>query len=344
MKKFILFSMALIMSFVSVNAQTALQTSKVLDNVGVGVTAGVSTPLDFNSVFPLNTNIGVKVTKDFTPVIGMQVEGIAVLNDNHFSDIKTSVKATNVGVNGVMNLSNLIGGFNGTPRMFEVSAVAGLGWLHAWTTSSNYLTAKTGVDVAWNIGKTKAHSIVVTPAVFWNLSKNGPVQFDKRNAQLAINVSYIYHLKTSNGTHSFKKWDVGSLNGEIDALNARVNDLQKQLTDAESKQQAQAATVTNNVVKIVKVGTWTVGFAKGSAELTEDAKAILNTIDKGTTVDIVGTASPEGSEAFNQSLSETRAKTVADFLKDNGVSVNSNVGKGSTGSASNRLVIVTTVQ
>ena len=339
MKKFILFSMALIMSFVSVNAQTALQTSKVLDNVGVGVTAGVSTPLDFNSVFPLNTNIGVKVTKDFTPVIGMQVEGIAVLNDNHFSDIKTSVKATNVGVNGVMNLSNLIGGFNGTPRMFEVSAVAGLGWLHAWTTSSNYLTAKTGVDVAWNIGKTKAHSIVVTPAVFWNLSKNGPVQFDKRNAQLAINVSYIYHFKTSNGTHHFtyaRLYDqneidglndkINNLRGELDgkdndlkAANNRINDLNNEVERLKNRKPNEVRvveTVTQQTRSMESVVTFRQGKSTvDNAQLpnVERVATYLNN-HKDATVIIRGFASPEGSQEVNERIAKARAEAVKDIL------------------------------
>ena len=107
MKK-ILSILALFCAVVSVNAQIATENSKVLDNVSVGVTVGATTPLDFNSVLPLNTNLGLKISKEFTPVVGMQIEGLAILNDNHFSDVKTLVKATNVGVNRTVNLSNLL--------------------------------------------------------------------------------------------------------------------------------------------------------------------------------------------------------------------------------------------
>ena len=156
MKK-ILLMLALFSAVVSANAQIATENSNAFDNIGLGVTVGVSTPLDFNSMFPLNTNIGLKVTKDITPVIGFQVEGLAFLNDNHFSDIKTAVKATNLGVNGTLNLSNALWGYKGTPRVFEVSTVTGLGWLHSWDTSENSLTAKTGLDLTFNLGKNKAH-------------------------------------------------------------------------------------------------------------------------------------------------------------------------------------------
>ena len=124
MKKIILM-LALLISAVMSNAQTAIQTSNALDNISIGITDGVSTPLDFNSMFPLNTNVGLKVQKDFTTAFGVQLEGLAILNDNHFSDLKTSVKATNIGINGVFNLSNIFGGYKGVPRTFEISTVVG---------------------------------------------------------------------------------------------------------------------------------------------------------------------------------------------------------------------------
>lgn len=195
----------LISAVVGVNAQTAYQSAKVFDNVSIGVTGGISSPLNFNSVTPFNTNFGIRLQKDFTPVVGVQAEGLAFVNGNHFAnDVNTWVKATNVGVNGVLNLSNLIGGYKGSPRVFEVSTVTGIGWLYKWDTSSNYLSSKTGVDLAFNLGNEKQHSIVLTPAVYWNLSSVNGVEFNRNHAQLAVNVAYVYHFKTSNGTHHSK--------------------------------------------------------------------------------------------------------------------------------------------
>ena len=203
----------LISAVVGVNAQTAYQSAKVFDNVSIGVTGGISSPLNFNSVTPFNTNFGLRLQKDLTPIVGVQVEGLAFVNGNHFAnDVNTWVKATNVGVNGVLNLSNLIGGYKGSPRVFEVSTVTGIGWLYKWDTSSNYLSSKTGVDLAFNLGNEKQHSIVLTPAVYWNLSSGNGVEFNRNHAQLAVNVAYVYHFKTSNGTHHFKTYDIGLLN------------------------------------------------------------------------------------------------------------------------------------
>ena len=337
MKK-ILLMLALFSAVVTANAQIATENSNAFDNVGVGVTAGVSTPLDFNSVFPLNTNVGLKITKDITPVIGFQIEGLAVFNDNHFSDLKTAVKATNVGLNGALNLSNFFWGYKGTPRVFEVSTVAGLGWLHTWNTSENSLTAKTGLDLAFNLGKNKAHSLVLTPAVYWNLHKIDAIQFNKKGAQLALNLSYIYHFKTSNGTHHFKTYDVGAMNNEINYLHGKLDECEKR----------EPKLVERIVEKKVAVPTnteWFVQFAQKSAELTAEAKATLDKIGEDLVVDVIGTSSPEGDAEFNQRLSEKRAAVVADYLTKRGVKVNSWAGKGvQIGLATNRLAIVTVAQ
>ena len=339
MKK-ILLMLALFSAVATTNAQIATENSNAFDNVGAGITAGVSTPLDFNSVFPLNTNVGLKITKDITPVIGFQIEGLAVLNDNHFSDLKTAVKATNVGLNGALNLSNFFWGYKGTPRVFEVSTVAGLGWLHAWNTSENSLTAKTGLDFAFNLGKKKAHSLVLTPAVYWNLHKIDAIQFNKKGAQLALNLSYIYHFKTSNGTHHFKTYDVGAMISEIDRLNGALSECEKR-----EPKVVEVAQIVEKKVVVPTNTEWFVQFAQKSAELTAEAKATLDKIGEDLVVDVIGTSSPEGDAEFNQRLSEKRAAVVADYLTKRGVKVNSWVGKGvQIGLATNRLAIVTVAQ
>ena len=336
MKKIILM-LALFSAVVSANAQIATENSNAFDNVGAGITAGVSTPLDFNSVFPLNTNVGLKITKDITPVIGFQIEAIAFLNDNHFADLKTAVKATNVGLNGALNLSNALWGYKGTPRAFEVSAIGGLGWMRQWEIWHNNLTAKTGLDLAFNLGKNKAHSFVLTPAVYWNLNKFDAIQFNKRGSQLALNLSYVYHFKTSNGTHHFKTYDIGAMTNEIARLNGA-------LAECESREPKVVERIVEaaNKVQMNVFGNWVVQFAKGSSELTDDGKKMLDSIGDDLTVDVVGTSSPEGSDEFNQKLSEKRAAVVADYLTKRGVKVNSWEGKGvQIGNATNRLAIIT---
>ena len=312
-------------------AQTAYEKSKILDNTSISVVGGATTPLDFNSVFPVNGVAGIKLQKDLTPVFGLNVEGLASFGDNHYGDAFTVVKSINTGLNGVINLSNLLCGYNGTPRKFEVSTETGIGWLHSWTGHSNYLTSKTGAILSFNLGKEKAHSVIINPAVYWNLSKTGKIQFNKNHAQLGLLVGYVYHFKTSNGTHSFKAYNIGAMNDEINNLKA---ELAKKPTEI-VKEVVKTKVVTNTI------GNTVVFFAQNSSELTGTAMAELSKIPSGSKVSIIGSASPEGSSKYNQKLSEKRAEVVSKFLTENGVIVENYTGIGATDTTSGRVATIT---
>ena len=334
----------LISAVVGVNAQTAYEAAKVFDNVSVGVTGGISSPLNFNSVTPFNTNFGIRLQKDFTPVVGVQAEGLAFVNGNRFAnDVNTWVKATNVGVNGVLNLSNLIGGYKGSPRAFEVSTVTGIGWLYKWDTSSNYLSSKTGVDLAFNLGNEKQHSIVLTPAVYWNLSSGNGVEFNRNHAQLAVNVAYVYHFKTSNGTHHFKTCDIGAKNDEINKLKEELvseGKKNRSLIEKNTKLNSQLAALNSKGDTLNM--KWVVEFEQGKSELSSKAKEELkNVIDAKKLVCVVAKASPEGSKDTNKKLSDERAAVVTKYLTDNGVTVKKSEGVGAESKYSNRVVLIT---
>lgn len=334
----------LISAVVGVNAQTAYEAAKVFDNISVGVTGGISSPLNFNSVTPFNTNFGIRLQKDFTPVVGVQAEGLAFVNGNHFAnDVNTWVKATNVGVNGVLNLSNLIGGYKGSPRVFEVSTVTGIGWLYKWDTSSNYLSSKTSVDLAFNLGNEKQHSIVLTPAVYWNLSSGNGVEFNRNHAQLAVNVAYVYHFKTSNGTHHFKTYDIGAKNDEINKLKEKLVSEGKKnqsLIENNTKLNSQLAALNSKGDALNM--KWVVEFEQGKSELSSKAKEELkNVIDAKKPVCVVAKASPEGSKDTNKKLSDERAAVVTKYLTDNGVTVKKSEGVGAESKYSNRVVLIT---
>ena len=70
MKKFIFSFVIMMMTVISVNAQTAIETPKTFDNMYIGLNGGVATPLDFDNLFPVNPVAGVSVGKWFNPVFG----------------------------------------------------------------------------------------------------------------------------------------------------------------------------------------------------------------------------------------------------------------------------------
>lgn len=365
MKKFLMM-MALMLSLVlSINAQTAIETPKFLDNVYVGVEAGATTPLNFVQPFKnVNPVAGVVLGKDLTPVFGVQAEGMTWFQDHNFANSHTAFKAINVGLNGTINLSNLFFGYKGTPRAFEVTTVTGLGWLRILSdhgldgTPSNVngvitavedndeLTAKTGLNLAFNLGAKKQHQIYLQPAVMWNLTgytnrdltgytNRDDVQFNKNHAQFAVMLGYTYKFKTSNGTHNFKTYDVGAMNNEINRLQAELAKKPNVVVREIIKEKVVAAENT----------VW-IPFAFDKAELTNDAKAILDNLKDVKAVNVDGYASWEdGSNAeHNTALSIVRAHTVTEYLKSIGVNVNKSEGHGAEGITSQRCVIVSVVK
>ena len=345
MKKFILSLMVMLTVMLSsANAQIAYQKADFLDNVYVGLNGGVSSPLDFNSVTPFNAQAGVKVGKNWSPVFGTNIEGTAVFGDNHFADSHTFVKATYVGLNGTLNLTNLFLNYN-PDKVFETSLEAGIGWIHNYHTSTptnidghaNYLGAKTGVILAWNIGNNKAWQLYAEPSVYWNLSKTDKIQFNKHNAQLAVSVGVVYKFKTSNKTHNFKVYNIYDYTSALEEARDRIAAL-----EAQNAELSKRPTETYNVVKETVVYSQdiiTVSFLQNSAELTQDAKNILDKVSVSLPVKVIGSTSPEGTTRRNSELSVQRANAVAKYLKSRGVKVVS-----AEGNEHGRIAVVTVVK
>lgn len=342
MKK-IIFIVTLLLSAFTVNAQTALQTNKLLDNTYVGLQAGVNTPLSFNQMFPVNEYAGIRVGKNLTPIFGLNVDAGVTFNDhasghtnsfvNHFVS-KAAVNTVNVGLNGTVNLMNLFDGYKGSPRFFEVSTVTGLGWYHIYNKTTGItgisdddeFIAKTGADFTFNLGKKKAWQVYAEPSVVWNLTNrvNDGIHFNKDHAYLQLLVGVNYKFKTSNGTYNFKVYDIAAMNDEINNLRSELAKKPKEVVK----------TVTNTIDN----RTFVVFFAQNSDELTSAAKEVLDKISG--TVDVTGFASPEGTSKYNLKLSERRANVVANYLKNRGITVNNITGLGVQGKATNRVVIV----
>ena len=351
MKKFLIALSMLAMGITSTQAQVAYEKAKAFDNVYLGVEGGVMAPLDLSRVTPLNAAAGLKLGKQFSPVYGANLEGLAFFGDNRwqtgslgFSNSHTIVRAINLGLNGTINFTNLFCEYN-PDRRFEVGAEAGIGYWITYgdkhiiqtnnTGDDTELTAKTGLTFAYNLGEKRAWQLYVEPAVLWNLT-HGPgdaVQFGKQAAQLGLFVGLNYKFKTSNGTHNFKVWNVGQLNDEINSLRDQLNAKPKEVVKEVVKEvPAQQTLCIDNLVFVT--------FAQGKYNLTNEAKKALDDVKEGRHVQIVGTASPEGPKDLNQRLSQNRADVVAKYLQSRGVIVDEAKGAGVQGVTSNRLAVV----
>ena len=238
----------------------------------------------------------------------------------------------------------------------------------------NRMTSKAALDFAFNFGSAKQFQFYVEPSInfaFLGQSKNkelvatgnplnpvtvadhqgygykaasqaGQPAYNINNSFVQLNAGLVYKFANSNGTHNFTI-ATSRDQAEIDALNAQINELRNRKPEVITKE------VVKEVVKevpSVKVKEFTVSdlvfvtFAQGKSALTKDAKAALNNVKQGVHVQVVGTASPEGSKELNDRLSQARADVVANYLKGRGVIVDEATGKGVQGVTSNRLAVV----
>ena len=377
MKKLVLMLAAVSMA-ASVSAQTVAE-SKTFDNIYVGINGGVATKTTGHKwLSDLDPNAGIRIGRYFTPVFGLAIEGNAYFSNKPWTSTGTVVRATNASLLGTVNLSNLFGGYKGEPRTFEVSALYGLGWMHVFTSNKafkdatadnrNRMTSKAALDFAFNfgsekqfqfyvepsinfafLGQSRSHNIANTPSgpVYTKVSEDyrykatsqaGQPAYNINNSFVQLNAGLVYKFANSNGTHNFTIVTPRD-QAEIDALNAQINELRNRKPEV----------ITKEVVKevpSVKVKEFTVSdlvfvtFAQGKSALTKDAKAALNNVKQGVHVQVVGTASPEGSKELNDRLSQARADVVANYLKGRGVIVDEATGKGVQGVTSNRLAVV----
>lgn len=342
MRKIILALMLMI--GLGVSAQTAIETPKTFDNIYVGAQLGVSTPMSFNSTFPLNTSVGVKIGKNLTPVIGVNLEGnmwfgSATHEQGRFS-WHNGIRVTNVGLNATIDVLNWIAGYQ--ERAFSVVPEVGIGWLHMFNAGfddQNDLSAKTGIQLAYNISS--AWQLYAEPTVWWNLTKNNKVRFNKNNAQLGLQVGFIYKFKNSNGTRGFVVHNVGEMNDEINSLRNNVAALNNQVAALNQQIDSLEAIKPIHDTIVSYAAPYHICFAQNSAELTEEAKKVLDSIPTDVKVSIQATASPEGTEEYNLALSKKRAEAVMNYLKDHNIL--SSEGVGVTGDASNRLAIITVI-
>ena len=254
-------------------------------------------------------------------------------------------------MNGTVNFTNLFCEYN-PDRRFEVGAEAGIGYWITYgdkriiqtsnTGDDTELTAKTGLTFAYNLGEKRAWQLYVEPAVLWNLT-HGPgdaIQMGKHAAQLGLFVGLNYKFKTSNGTHNFKVWNVGELNDEINSLRDQLNAKPKEVVKEVIKEVVKEVPAVAEPQNICFDNLVFVTFEQGKYYLSKEAKAALDGVKSGRHVQIVGTASPEGSKVFNDRLSQNRASVVAKYLQGRGVIVDEATGKGVQGVTSNRLAIV----
>lgn len=339
MKKFIAVIVACL-TCSGIYAQRAYEGANLGDNWSIGIHAGVTTPLTHSAFFPnMRATWGLGIGKQLTPFFGMGVEAMTSINT---TASKTAFDNTNVSLLTSVNLSNLFAGYWGTPRLFEIETVAGLGWLHYAQNGDgdrNSISSKLGLNFNFNLGEAKAWTIGIKPALVYDLNACGErnVGFNANRAAWEITAGLKYHFRCSNGKHhiSFAKlYD----QAEVDALNEQVNNLRQTNVDQEAELTAanqrnaeleqQLAdcknqgpvivtdTITSHKKTLESVVTFRQGGVSVVASQTPNVERIATYLKnhEKATVSIKGYASPEGKDEVNARIAQQRADAVKSLL------------------------------
>lgn len=336
MKKSIILSVFVAAAFTA-NAQTTVQGSKFTDNWSVELKTGMITPVTHSAFFKnARPALGIEFTKQLTPVFGLGVQGMGYINT---TNSKTAFDASDLSLLGKVNLMNLFAGYTGTPRIFEVEAVAGAGWLHYYMNGPgdvNSWSSRFGLNLNFNLGESKAWTIGVKPALVYDMQgEHNRSRFNANNAAFELTAGIAYHFSGSNGSHHFtlaKLYDpaeISELNGTINNLRQEVSQRNNVINDATQRigvLQQEINDCRNEASKVVVVKKTNmipesiITFRQGSS--TVDASQLPN-VERvasymkkhtNTIVTIKGYASPEGSAEVNARIANARAEAVKSIL------------------------------
>ena len=346
----------------NVSAQnTVITSNKFGDNWYFGINAGVaSTPWStdteegkatkFKGLVP---NVGLRIGKNLTTVFGLVAEGTVYFKANEKSTMwsKTLVNATNISLLGSFNLSNLFGTYQDEPRAFEVIALGGFGWAHAFGTTYdgfgftkvNGLTSKLALDFAFNLGSAKAVQFYVEPNIVyplqaWADGENvvGDMQYNFKKVNLGVNLGLNFKFGNSNGTHNFAVAQLRDQN-EIDQLNAKINELRSENSAKDGKiaaanrniadLEAQLTACQNRPMPTAKVVDKKnsplqpiVIFGAGKTTIDASQYASIEMVAKymrgrkDAQIIVKGFASSDGDVERNKMLADGRAESVKTAL------------------------------
>lgn len=330
------FSMGVLTMYAQ-NGRTALEGTRPGDNWSIELKAGAVTPLTHSAFFKnARPAFGFGIGKQLTPVLGLGIQGMGYVNT---SASKTAFDASEVSALGRINLMNLFGGYTGEPRIFEIEALTGIGWLHYYQNGpgdTNSWSTRFGLNLNFNLGEEKAWTFGIKPAIVYDMQgdfSRAKSRFNANNAAFELTAGLTYHFLCSNGSRHFttvKPYDpveMEELNDAVNSLRSQLNDkdmllnnavqqannLQRELAECRA-QAANVETVVNRIPESI------ITFRQGKSVV--DASQLPNVERVGVymkkhpevKVIIKGYASPEGNLAFNEKLAEARAEAVKSIL------------------------------
>ncbi len=340
MKKIIILS-ALVLGAFTANAQSVVEGGTFKDNWSIELNAGGVTPFTHSAIIKnMRPAFGLGISKQLTPIFGLGLQGMGYVN---ISPSKTAIDGSDVSALAKINLMNLFGGYKGKPRVFEMEAVGGIGWLHAYVngvSDPDTWSTRVGLNFNFNLGDSRAWTLGIKPALVYDMQGDydrARSRFNANNAMFELTAGLAYHFKTSSGDRYFTKVKAYD-QGEIDALNASVNALREQVDakdgelnaagrkigglerELEACRNKEVPVAVETIVETNRVPESIVTFKQGKS--TVDASQLPNVervasyMKKYADAKVVikGYASPEGSAEVNAKIAAARAEAVKTIL------------------------------
>jgi OOP family OmpA-OmpF porin len=257
---------------------------------------------------------------------------------------KTAFDVLDVSLLSKINLINLFASYRGKPRLFEIEAIAGMGWLHYYVNGKgddNSWSTRLGLNLNFNLGETKAWTLGIKPAIVYDMQgdfNQAKSRFNANNATFELTAGLTYHFKMSTGNHYFTKVkvynqseiddlnvainalreQVGSRDRELNNANQRISGLHKELEECRTK-----VVPVETVVKTARVPESIITFRQGrssvDASQLPNVERVASYMKKypDSKVIIKGYASPEGNVEINAKIATARAEAVKTILVNN---------------------------
>ena len=329
MKKIFSLMIATVAMF-TMNAQT-FESSRFIDNTYLRVEGGATalTKYKYNEYtkwgHAVQGVIGAEVGKWVTPKFGVAFEGdFGIRNGRdegkfNYNTSNAKTKAFNyITVTGLakFNVSNILAGWN-PDREFEFVLATGPMWIHGYPAmgSKSDFGVKFKAEVNYNINRRFQLNLI--PEFNYNLtgadeSAGEHPKFDVRNSWYALKVGVTYKMgkQFTECPYKYTQADVDALNAEINELRARQPRVVEKIVEKVIIKEVSA----KNDIKEANVL-----FDFDSAQLSNEAKTMLDNITGE--VEVIGSASPEGTKSHNAQLAAKRAEAVANYLKARNVKV-----------------------
>lgn len=325
MRKFIFLMVTALVMFVSgasaqnSNLETAVQKSEFFDNVYVGVQGGGTWSLmNHDKAFFENVNVDglFRVGKYVTPITAIQLSAeVGGLEGG-----KCFVDHTNIMAGLVTNWTNLVLGYNGTPRVFEIESEVAAGWFHGYGNHIyNSTSTRAAVYFNWNLGKSKAWQLNLVPAWTYLPAKS----IEHSYASLNVGVTYKFKNK-GNKKHHFTLVNVISPE-EWESMNRTINDLQAEKLQLENALAEKKEVIVRDTVMVIEKSpveiSNVVAFKINSSKVEPTQMANLSHVvdvlkqNEGMKLLIKGYADKEtGTAEYNKELSLKRVEAVKELL------------------------------